>query len=73
MKITQSEISKRVEYIASLIAKYNPELAQCYINDPFHRDQIVASFDAGFDGYNAITTEVICLNIDLQNDIRFGK
>ena len=73
-KISKAEIDSQVQYIASLIAKYNKDLAQDYIDKPFHREMNIRAFEAGFTNkVNAITTEVICRHIDLDNQIRYGK
>ena len=73
VKLSKSEIDFRVNQIADLIRAYNPNLAQDYIEKPFHRDINIKAFDAGFSGYNAISTEVVCRHIDLQSDLQFGK
>ncbi len=73
-KISQAEINKQVSYIASLIAQYNPQLAQDYIDKPFHRLMNIRAFEAGFTNkVNAVTTEVLCRHIDLDNQMNFGK
>lgn len=73
VKLSKAEIDFRVNQIADLIRPYNPELAQDYIEKPFHRDINIQAFDAGFKGYNAVSNEVVCRHIDLQSDIQFGK
>lgn len=73
-KISKSEIDTQVNYIASLIAKYNPTLAQDYIDKPFHREMNIKAFIGGFTNKtNAVTTEIVCRHIDLDNQIKFGK
>lgn len=70
-KITQDEINKDVKYIASLIAKYDTNLANDYIEKPYHRDINIKAFVSSL-GNGAISTEVLCRHIDLDNKIKFG-
>lgn len=72
-KISKAEIDSQVRYIASLIAPYNKQLAQDYIDKPFHRSMNIRAFEAGFTNkVNAVTTEVLCRHIDLCGQIEFG-
>lgn len=72
-KISQAEIMKQVKHIASLIMPYNPSLAQDFIEKPSHRWINIRAFEAGFTNrHNAVTNEVVCRYIDLDNQIRFG-
>jgi len=72
-KISKEEIDKQVRHIASLIAMYNPTLAQDFIDKPYHREINITAFIGGFTNKtNAITTEIVCRYIDLTNQINYG-
>lgn len=70
-KISTAEINKQVQYISSLIAKFDVNLANDYITKPFHRDMNITAFVKSL-GHGAISTEVLCRHIDLSSQIQFG-